>query len=81
MTDEIRTRANQLYKLITDTAAQEQIIEEMMQHCDSTVTIEVDCVGAITLKVKVDEVFDALVFIKDKLAQKREAYEDAYREL
>lgn len=79
MTDEIRTRANQLYKQITDTAAQAQIVEEMMQHCDSTVTIEQNDVGAVTLNI--DMIFEALVFIKDKLDEKREAYEDAYKEL
>lgn len=79
MTDEIRTRANELHKQIADTANQEQIVEEMIQHCYSTVTIEMDEVGAVTLSV--DMIFDALVFIKDKLAEERGAYEDAYREL
>lgn len=79
MTDEIRQRANELYKLITDTANQEQLVEEMMQHSYSTVTIEMDDLGAVILSV--DMIFDALALIKDKLAKEREAYEDAYREL
>ena len=79
MTDEIRQRANQLYDQIEHTRVMECIIDKMMSRADYTVTIE--CTNVGTVKMKVDDIFSALSYIRDVLREKKEGLEDEYRML
>ena len=96
MTDEIRQRANQLYDQIEHTrvmeciidkmihsitrvCSMECIIDKMMSRADYTVTIE--CTNVGTVKMKVDDIFSALSYIRDVLREKKEGLEDEYRML
>lgn len=79
MTDEIRQRANALYKSIEDTRAMENIIDNMMQCPDFMVSIE--CINIGVVKMKVDDIYSALNYIRDVLREKKEELEDEYRML
>ena len=79
MTDEIRVKANQLFKQIEDTRAMEHIVDEMMQHPDFNVQINCLNVGSITMQV--DDIFSALEYIRDVLREQKENKEDEFRML
>ena len=81
MTDEILAKANQLQKDITETGSMEQIVDAMMQHPDLAVTIGCIGVGVGSVKLKVDEIYSALEYIRDVLREKKEELEDDYRML
>ena len=79
MTDEIRIKANQLAKSIEDTEAMENIVAAMTEYPDSIVSIE--CKDAGVVRMKVDEIFSALNYIRDVLHDRKEQLEDEYRML
>ena len=79
MTDEIRIKANQLAKSIEDAEAMENIVAAMTEHPDAMVSIE--CREAGVIRMKADEIFSALNYIRDVLHDRKEQLEDEYRML
>ena len=80
MTDELLIQANNLKHTIRDLEAQIQIIEEM-HHCDNSIQIRCDTIGAITITGG-DELKDDIIdVILGRLNSRKEGVEDEYRRL
>ena len=80
MTEELRQRANVLHKQIEDLENQIRIVEDM-HHCDNSLVLEVDTIGAIRIAGD-DELKDDIIdMVLNKLNTKKGEVEDAYREL
>lgn len=80
MTEEIRTKANQLARQLEDLKAQVQIVEDM-HHCDVDIHIACEGVGDVTITYD-DELKDAILdVVLNRLNAKKEEVEDEYRRL
>lgn len=80
MTEEIRTKANQLARQLEDLEAQVQIVEGM-RHSDVDIHIACEEVGKVTITYD-DELKDAIIdLILNKLTTQKEEVEDEYRRL
>lgn len=80
MTEELRQRANILHRQIEDLDAQIQIVEDM-HHCDNSIQIRCNQVGAITIAGD-DELKDDIIdIILNRLNTKKKEVEDEYRML
>ena len=80
MTEEIRTKANQLARQLEDLTAQITIVEGM-RHGDNSIQIRCNQVGGITIAGD-DELKDDIIdLILNKLTTQKEEVEDEYRRL
>lgn len=80
MTEEIRTKANQLARQLEDLEDQIQIVEDM-HHSDNSIHIRCSQVGEATIAGD-DELKDAIIdLILNKLTTQKEEVEDEYRRL
>lgn len=80
MTEEIRTKANQLARQLEDLKVQIQVVEDM-HHCDVDTHIACEGVGDITITHD-DELKDVILdAVLNKLTTQKEEVEDEYREL
>lgn len=80
MTEEIRTKANQLARQLEDLEDQIQIIEDM-HRSNNSIQIRCNHVGEITIAGD-DELKDGIIdLILDKLTTQKEEVEDEYRRL
>lgn len=80
MTEELRQKANVLYKQLEDLKAQIQIVEDM-HHCDNSIQIRCNGIGEITIPAEGELKDDILDVVLNRLNTKKEEVEDAYREL
>lgn len=80
MTEEIRTKANQLARQLEDLKAQVQIVEDM-HHSDNSIQIRCDQVGDITIPDDSELKDDIIDLILNRLNAKKEEVEDEYRRL
>ena len=79
MTEEIRTKANQLARQLEDLKAQVQIVEGM--YCDIDIHIACEGVGDVTITYD-DELKDAILdVVLNRLNTKKGEVEDEYRRL
>lgn len=79
MTEEIRTKANQLARQLEDLKAQVQIVEDM--YCDIDIHIACEGVGDVTITYD-DELKDTILdVVLNKLTTQKEEVEDEYRRL
>lgn len=80
MTEEIRTKANQLARQLEDLEAQVQIVEGM-HHCDVDIQITCEGVGDITIAYDDELKDDILDVVLNRLNTKKGEVEDEYRRL
>lgn len=80
MTEEIRTKANQLARQLENLEAQVQIVEGM-HHCAVDIQIVCEGIGDITITHD-DELKDTILdIVLNRLNTEKGEVEDAYREL
>lgn len=80
MTEEIRTKANQLVRQLEDLKDQVQIVEDM-HHCAVDIHIACEGVGDITITYD-DELKDAILdVVLNRLNTQKGEVEDEYRRL
>ena len=80
MTCELLQQANRLSHTIDDLERQIAIMEDM-HHCDHSMTLEVDQIGAITIAWD-DELKDDIIdLVLSRLNTKKGEVEDAFRRL
>lgn len=78
MTRELLQQANQINQSISNLDIQIKIVEDM-HHCDNSMTLEVDTIGAVTIPWG-DELKDDIIdLILRRLTNKKEELEDELR--
>lgn len=80
MTDEIRIKANELYRQLMDLEGQIAIVEDM-HHCDNKLFIRCNQIGEVIIAGDDELKDDLLDIILNRLNAKKGEVEDEYRML